>query len=249
MGQLDGKVVVVTGAAQGMGRRHVERCVADGARVVATDVQEDAGRAAVEPLGDAAVFVAHDVTDEAGWDRVMATVAERFGRLDGLVNNAAIYSGTKHIDDTSLEEFERHLRVNVVGVFWGVKKAVAPLRAAGGGSIVNISSMAGMVGMPGYTSYGTTKWAVRGMTKILAAELGPDQIRVNSVHPGGIAETGMFPPPQTDEERDMRRNRVPLKRPGTVDDVSSLVVHLLSDHSAYITGVEHVIDGGLSLGI
>jgi 3alpha(or 20beta)-hydroxysteroid dehydrogenase len=249
VGQLDGKVVVVTGAAQGMGRRHVERCVADGARVVATDVQEDAGRAVVAPLGEAAAFVTHDVTDEAGWDRVIATAAERFGRLDGVVNNAAVYGGIKPLEDTSVEEFERHLRVNVVGVFWGVKKAVAPLRAAGGGSIVNISSMAGMVGMSGYTSYGTSKWAVRGMTKILAAELGQYGIRVNSVHPGGIAETGMFPVPQSVEEREVRRNRVPLKRAGTVDDVSSLVVLLLSDHSTYITGVEHVIDGGLSLGI
>jgi 3alpha(or 20beta)-hydroxysteroid dehydrogenase len=248
VGLLDGKVVVVTGAAQGMGRRHVERCVADGARVVATDLQTEVGRAVVEPLGDAAVFVAHDVTDEAGWDGVMATVAERFGRLDGLVNNAAIYSGTHPIEDVSIDDFERHLRVNVVGTFWGVKKAVAPMRASGGGSIVNVSSMAGMVGMPGFTSYGTSKWAVRGLTKITAAELGPIGIRVNSIHPGGIAETGMYPVPKTQEERDERLFRVPLRRAGTVDDVSSLVVHLLSDHSAYVTGVEHVIDGGLSLG-
>jgi 3alpha(or 20beta)-hydroxysteroid dehydrogenase len=248
VGQLDGKVVVVTGSAQGMGRRHVERCVADGARVVATDVREDPGRAVVDQLGDAAVFVSHDVTDEAGWDRVMATAADRFGRLDGLVNNAAIYSGTSPIEDVSIEDFERHLRVNVVGTFWGVKKAVAPMRAAGGGSIVNISSMAGMVGLPGFTTYGTTKWAVRGLTKITAAELGPYGIRVNSVHPGGIAETGMYPTPQTDEERAVRYAAIPLRRAGTVDDVSSLIIHLLSDHSAYITGVEHVIDGGSSLG-
>jgi 3alpha(or 20beta)-hydroxysteroid dehydrogenase len=248
VGQLDGKVVVVTGAAQGMGRRHAERCVEAGARVVATDLQVDAGRAVVAGLGDDAVFVEHDVSDEAAWDRVMATAADRFGRLDGLVNNAAVYGGTIAIEDERIESFERHLRVNVVGTWWGVKKAIAPLRAAGGGSIVNISSIAGLLGLAGFVSYGTSKWAVRGLTKIAAQELGRYGIRVNSVHPGGIAETGMYPTPQTEEERAVRLARIPLGRPGTVDDVSSLVLHLLSDASAYVTGVEHTIDGGSSLG-
>lgn len=247
MGMLDGRTVIVTGGAQGMGRRHVERCVAEGAFVVATDLQEAAGRAVVDALGERAAFVRHDVTDPDGWDTVIATALERTGALHGLVNNAAVFSGTKHISDESFDVFERTLRINVHGTWWGIKKVVAPMTASGGGSVVNISSIAGTTGMPGFSSYGTSKWAVRGLTKITAADLGPSGIRVNSVHPGGIAETGMFTVPQTDEEAQQRRMAVPLRRSGSVDDVSSLVLFLLSDASAYVTGVEHVVDGGSSL--
>ena len=165
MGQLDGKTVIVTGAAQGMGRRHVEVCVAEGARVVATDLQIDQGRAVVEPLGEAAMFVEHDVVDPAQWDGVVAATLDRYGRLDGLVNNAALYFGTVPIDEERFETFELTMRVNVVGTWWGITKAIEPLRAAGGGSIVNISSIAGIKGLPGFASYGTSKWAVRGLTK------------------------------------------------------------------------------------
>lgn len=247
MGMLDGRTVIVTGGAQGMGRRHVERCVAEGAFVVATDLQEAAGRAVVDALGDRAVFVRHDVTDPDGWDTVVAAALDRTGGLHGLVNNAAVYSGTKHISEEAFEVFDRTIRINVYGTWWGIKKVVEPMRASGGGSIVNISSIAGTTGMPGFTSYGSSKWAVRGLTKISAADLGPWGIRVNSVHPGGIAETGMFSVPQTDAEREQRRLAVPLRRPGTTDDVSSVVLFLLSEASAYVTGVEHVVDGGASL--
>jgi len=247
MGMLDGKTVIVTGGAQGMGRRHVERCVAEGAFVVATDLQAEAGQAVVDALGDRAVFVRHDVTDPQGWDTVVATALDRTGALHGLVNNAAAYTPPNSIADESFETFERLMRINVHGTWWGIKKVIEPMRAAGGGSIVNISSIAGTTGMPGFSSYGSSKWAVRGLTKITAAELGPSGIRVNSVHPGGIAETGMFTVPQTEEEKRQRQLAVPLRRSGTVDDVSSLVLFLLSDASAYITGVEHIVDGGSSL--
>ena len=247
MGMLDGKTVIITGGAQGMGRRHVERCAADGAFVVATDLQDSAGRAVVDALGGRAVFVRHDVTDPAGWDTVIGVASAHGNGVHGLVNNAAVYSGTKPIGEEAFDVFERTMRVNVNGTWWGITKVIEPMRASGGGSIVNISSIAGTTGMPGFSSYGTSKWAVRGLTKISASDLGPFGIRVNSVHPGGIAETGMYTVPVTDEEKRQRYTAVPLRRAGSVDDVSSLVVFLLSESSSYITGIEHVIDGGASL--
>jgi 3alpha(or 20beta)-hydroxysteroid dehydrogenase len=245
---LDGKTIIVTGAAQGMGRRHLETCVNQGARVVATDVQDDRLREVVDALGKDALAVAHDVTDPEGWDRVVATAIDHFGVINGLVNNAAIYFGPRSIDEESFETFERTMRVNLFGTWWGIKKLIEPLRQAGGGSIVNVSSTAGMIAMAGFTSYGTSKWGVRGLSKMAANDLGPSGIRVNSVHPGGIAETGMYPTPATEAEATTRRERVALRRPGTTDEVSALVTFLLSDASSFITGVEHVIDGGSILG-
>ena len=244
MGELDGKVVIVTGAAQGMGQRHVERCVAAGARVIATDVQEALGREVVDPLGDSARFVAHDVTDEAAWARVVRTAVDEFGGVDGLVNNAAIYRGTCPIEDEPLAVFELTLRINVIGTWLGIKNVIAQMRERGGGAIVNVSSIAGMKGLPGFGSYGSSKWAVRGLSKVAAKELGEHGIRVNSVHPGGIEGTGMFSPAQTASERRQRYSGVPLGRPGRTDEVSSLVIFLLSEASSYVTGVEHIIDGG-----
>jgi 3alpha(or 20beta)-hydroxysteroid dehydrogenase len=245
---LEGKTIIVTGAAQGMGRRHLEACVAQGALVVATDLQVDLGKEVVGPLGGNAEFVTHDVTSPSEWDRVVATARDRFGGVHGLVNNAAVYHGPAPIDEETFETFEHTLRVNLFGTWWGIKKVIGPMRDAGGGSIVNISSTAGLTGMAGFTSYGASKWAVRGLTKSAANDLGPEGIRVNSVHPGGIAGTGMYPPPATDAERALRYGRIALRRAGTVDEVSALVTFLLSDASSYITGVEHVVDGGSVLG-
>ena len=194
MGELDGRVIIVTGGAQGMGRRHVERCVAAGANVIATDLQDDNGRAVVSALGDAAIFVRHDVTDEAQWAAVIAQGLAKFGKIDGLINNAAILRGACPIEDESPQVFEQTLRVNVFGTWLGIRSVVEPMRVAGGGSIVNISSTAGMKGLPGLSAYGSSKWAVRGLTKVAAKELGRHGIRVNSIHPGGIEGTGMFPP-------------------------------------------------------
>ncbi len=243
MQQLDGKVVLVTGAARGMGENHARRLVAAGARVVLTDVAEEAGRAVAKELGDAAAFVAQDVSREEDWDRAVSLARDRFGGLDGLVNNAALLRQAL-LEEEDPEGFERLLRVNVVGTWWGIRKAAPLLRAGEGGSIVNISSTAGLKAFPGLSSYMTSKWAVRGLTKAAAVELGPDGIRVNSIHPGGIEETGMFGSTRDRETIAEAAKAFPIQRYGTKDDISDAVLFLLSDASAYVTGTELVVDGG-----
>lgn len=243
MGKLDGKVVILTGAAHGMGECHARVFASEGARLVLGDVDEEAGRALARSLGAAALFVRLDVSQERDWDSAVAAARERFRRVDALINNAAIYH-TCALADESLERFERIWRVNVVGTWWGIRKLVEPLREAGGGSIVNLSSIAGLRGIPHMSSYGTTKWAVRGLTKSAANELGPLGIRVNSIHPGAIDETGMYRSAGDPTERARMDAAVPLRRSGRREEVSNLAVFLASDASSYITGTEHVIDGG-----
>jgi 3alpha(or 20beta)-hydroxysteroid dehydrogenase len=246
MGQLDGKVAIVTGAAQGMGAVEARRFVEEGARVVLTDVQEGPTRELAAALGDAAHFVRHDVSSEADWNRVVATTLERFGALNVLVNNAAIHNAST-IENDTLESFERALKVNLVGTFLGIQKAIAPMREAGGGSIVNKSSIAGVAGIPFHGAYGASKWGVRGLTKVAAYELGTDGIRINSVHPGPIEGTGMYATPEDPAERRAMLDPIPLGRAGTREEVSALVGFLASDAASYITGTEHVVDGGRSI--
>ncbi|MCA9502787.1 MAG: glucose 1-dehydrogenase [Spirochaetaceae bacterium] len=241
MGLLSGKCIVITGAAQGMGAVHAERCVAEGASVVLTDLQAEAGRKLASRLGDAAVFAEQDVTSEADWDRVVALAKERFGRLDGLVNNAAIWWVTPLLDER-VDRLRKMLEVNVIGSFLGVQKVAPAMRDSGGGSIVNLSSIAGTRGIPEHGAYGTSKWAVRGLSKVAAKELGAWNIRVNSVHPGAVEGTGMFLVPESDYETMFAEQ--PLRRPGSREEISGLVIFLLSDLSSYVTGHEHVIDGG-----
>jgi 3alpha(or 20beta)-hydroxysteroid dehydrogenase len=244
MASLDGKVVIITGAAQGMGRHHAEWCAGQGAAVALTDIQAEKGATVAAGLGDGAIFIRHDVTSGEDWGQVVSATLDAFGRVDGLVNNAAIDPTAVSIEDETFERFERTHRINVYGTWWGIKAVIPAMRAGGGGSIVNIASTAGLRGFPGYTSYGSSKWAVRGMTKSAARDLGQYGIRVNSVHPGGIAGTGMYPVPASEEEAAFRLARVPLGRVGQLDDVSTMVGFLLSDQSSFVTGVEHVVDGG-----
>ncbi|GHJ92425.1 oxidoreductase [Streptomyces sp. NE5-10] len=238
---LTGKVALITGAARGMGEAEARLFAALGARVVLTDVREAEGGATAASLGAAARFVRHDVTDEASWNAAVAAAVDGFGRLDVLVNNAAVYS-TSPIEDEDPARLDALLRVNLVGPFLGIRAAAPALRASGGGSIVNISSQAGLQGIWGHGAYGAAKWGLRGLTKTAALELGPDGIRVNSVHPGAIA-TAM-----TAHLGTASHPAAPLGRVGEPEEVARLVAFLASDDSSYLSGAELAVDGGASAG-
>jgi 3alpha(or 20beta)-hydroxysteroid dehydrogenase len=249
MGILDGKVAIVTGAAGGMGAADSRRLVQEGARVVLTDVQEEAGNKLASQLGENALFLRHDVSSDAEWKAVVAATLKAFGRLDILNNNAAVYR-TCELENLSSDDLEFHLRINLLGAWHGIRHVIQPMRNVGGGSIINKSSIAGMNGYPGgLSSYGVTKWAVRGLTKYAAVELGQYGIRVNAIHPGPVQGTGMFLQGGF-AEKDVAESflsSVPLRRFVQTSDVSDLVVFLASDASRSITGCDHVIDGGSSI--
>lgn len=247
-GRLSGKVALVTGAARGQGEAHVRRFVSEGARVVATDVLAEEGRAVAAELGSDVTFYEHDVADEAQWNTVVDNAAADFGGLDILVNNAGIARLAPLVDMTTTDYMDV-IKVNQLGVFLGMRAAAPAMQRRGGGSIVNISSIDGMVGMANVIGYVASKFAVRGMTKTAAVELGPLGIRVNSVHPGGV-DTPMIRPPGFEEvDYDTMFARLPVPRCGTPEDIASLVLFLASDESSYITGSEHIIDGGLLAGV
>jgi 3alpha(or 20beta)-hydroxysteroid dehydrogenase len=248
MGLLDGKVAIVTGAARGQGEAHVRRFVAEGARVVATDVLDDLGEVLAKELGDAVVYVHHDVTDETAWSEVVARTEADLGGVDVLVNNAGIARMAPLVDMTT-EDYMDVIRVNQVAVFFGMRAVAPAMQRRGGGSIVNISSIDGMAGMAYVIGYVASKFAVRGMTKTAAVELGPMGIRVNSVHPGGVDTPMIRPPGMEGVDYDAMFRRLPIPRCGTPEDIAALVTFLASDESGYITGTEHVIDGGLLAGV
>ena len=242
-GDLEGKVALITGAARGMGAEEARLFVAQGARVVLGDVLDEEGAKTAAEIGEAAVYQRLDVTSESDWQAAIERAESTFGRLDVLVNNAGILRFGP-LEQTSLSDYELVVRVNQVGPFLGMKTAAPALRRAGGGSIVNISSLAGMVGVAGAVAYTSSKYAVRGMTKVAALELGRDGIRVNSVHPGGV-ETPMTRPLGEDRDPDeVVEYTTPIPRIGRPDEIAQLVLFLASDKSSYCTGSEFVIDGG-----
>ena len=243
MSRFNNKTVLITGAARGQGAEEARLLVAEGARVVLADVREEDGRALAAGLGAHAVFQHLDVSDERSWQSAIKR-CEEMGGLSGLVNNAGIYRPTT-IQETDAALMEAHFRVNQLGVFFGLKMVAPLLKRCNGGSIVNISSTAGLQGIPNAIAYVGTKWAVRGMTKAAAIELASSNIRVNSVHPG-LIDTEMLST-RCREDLDRRAALIPLKRMGTAADVAHLVLFLLSDESAYISGAEISIDGALSL--
>lgn len=257
MGRLDGKVAIVTGGARGQGAAEARRFAQEGAKVLLTDVLEEEGEKTAAAIcadhGDGvAVFSTQDVTSEAQWEATVAQAVERFGGVHVLVNNAGIATGAP-LAMTQLDEYLNVIMVNQVGVFLGMKSVVPAIstsiqRDGLGGSIINISSVDGMVGMAFTIPYVASKWAVRGMTKTAALELGMFGIRVNSIHPGGI-DTAMLEP-AVDMGIDLKEtfSRVPLARIGTSEDVANLALFLASDESSYCTGSEFVIDGGLIAG-
>ena len=247
MARLQGKVAIITGAAQGMGAEHARRFVAEGARTVFTDINAEAGAVLERELGGDAMFVRHDVGSEDDWRTVVAKAEERFGPVSVLVNNAGILGPGAVAAELSLEAFESVCRINQTAVFLGSKHAIPSMVRAGGGSIVNISSISGIVAIYGTpnVAYAASKFAVRGITKQIAIEYGGENIRANSVHPGYI-RTPMMTAALDPEQIKIASGSVPIRRVGEVEDVSNLVVFLASDESGFITGSEYIIDGGLT---
>jgi len=250
VGRLEGKVALITGGARGMGKSHVRHFVAEGARVVFGDVLDDRGNYVAAGIGEEYCrYLHHDVTSENDWAAAVALTAGAFGRLDVLVNNAGVLSFAR-IADMSLTEFRRVLDVNAVGCWLGMKAVIDPMKAAGSGSIVNISSIEGFAGATGLSAYTASKFAIRGMTKVAARELAEFGIRVNSVHPGGVL-THMVADSadaRTAEDAEAFIKAMPLGRFAEPVEISRLVAYLASDDSSYSTGSEFVADGGLLAG-
>ncbi|MUL48937.1 glucose 1-dehydrogenase [Mycobacterium sp. CBMA293] len=238
MGRVDGKVALITGGARGMGAAHARMLIAEGAKVVIGDILDEQGEALAAELGDAARYVHLDVTDADQWAAAVNTATEQFGLLNVLVNNAGI-SALGKIGEFDMAKWQKCIDVNLTGTFLGMQAVVASMREAGSGSIINISSIEGMRGATLLHAYVASKWAVRGLTKSAAIDLGKDNIRVNTVLPGFIRTpmTKYFPD-------DMMT--APLGRPGQPDEVATFVVFLASDESSFATGSEFVVDGGLT---
>ncbi|MYW94115.1 glucose 1-dehydrogenase [Amycolatopsis rubida] len=241
--RLSGKVALITGAARGQGAAAARAFVAQGAKVVIADVLDDEGEALAAELGEAAVFCHLDVSDEDGWTAAVETTAAAFGPPTVLVNNAGVLYFSE-LAKTPLAEYERVVRINQIGAFLGMRSVVEPMAGAGGGSIVNVSSVEGLAGMPFLVAYTATKFAIRGMTKVAALELGARGIRVNSVHPGMIDTKMVSDAAGAEVDVSWVGKKVALGRVGRADEIAPLLVFLGSDESSYCTGGEFVADGG-----
>ena len=247
MSNLNGKVALITGAARGQGAAEARLFAQRGAKVMLCDILDDEGQAVAAEIGANAAYLRLDVTSEASWQAAVNATVAKFGKLNVLVNNAGIVKVTA-LADCPLEEYMQVIQVNQIGVFLGMKTVAPAMQQAGGGSIVNISSIDGLIGMTGGTAYCASKFAVRGMTKVAALELGKDGIRVNSIHPGGILTpmiTGAGLDAQTAGEL---FGRVPLQRIGQPEEIATLAAYLASDDASYSTGSEFIADGGLTAG-
>ena len=246
MGKLDGRVALITGAAQGMGAAHARVLAAEGAKVILTDVQEAEGSALATEIGDSALFLRHDVADPDAWTDVVTKGAAKFGPITLLVNNAGIIGPIANTVDLEPKAYEQIIAINQHGTMYGMRAVIPGMIDAGGGAIINISSIAGMIACFGFPNlaYVASKFAVRGMTKAVAAEFGKHGIRVNSIHPGFILTPMMIA--ATDENGGGAAEMTMLKRMGKPEEVSKLVVFLACEDSAFITGMEHVIDGGMT---
>jgi len=242
MDRLKDKICLITGAARGQGADEAELFIKEGAAVWLTDVRDDEGAATAERVGG--TYRHLDVREGAGWEALVSEILETHGRIDVLVNNAGIFHSSS-MRKTTLEDYQRVMDINATGVFLGMQAVATPMREARAGSIVNISSLAGLQGTAGSFAYSTSKWAVRGMTKTAAIELGRRGVRVNSIHPG-LIETDMMRQLPTEPER-MARG-VPLGRVAQGSEVAALALYLASDESSYSTGSEFVVDGGLQAG-
>lgn len=258
MGKLDGRVVLVTGAARGQGEQEARLFAAEGARVVVADVLVEQGEALAKELGaETARFVRLDVGSEEGWAEAVGVARDAFGKIDGLVNNAGILRFNELVN-TPLAEFEQVVRVNTTGAFLGIRAVAPEIEAAGGGTIVNTSSYTGLTGMPLVGAYAATKHAVLGLTKVAAMELAGKGVRVNAICPGAI-DTAMSNPALLDPDADLStsdaaldayyRKLVPMGRIGRPEEVAALALFLTGEDSSYITGQPFVIDGGWLAGV
>ncbi|MDI3423723.1 SDR family NAD(P)-dependent oxidoreductase [Streptomyces luteolus] len=258
MGKLDGRVVIVTGAARGQGEQEARLFAAEGARVVLADVLDEQGEAVAKEIGEGRARYVHlDVSREEEWTAAVATAKEAFGKVDGLVNNAGILRFNALVD-TPLDEFMQVVNVNQVGCFLGIRAVAPAIGEAGGGTIVNTASYTAVTGMPAVGTYAATKHAILGLTRVAAMELADSGIRVNAVCPGAI-DTAMSNPAQLDPDADpaamtealdeLYRKLVPLGRVGRPREVADLALFLSSEDSSYITGQPFVIDGGWLAGV
>jgi 3alpha(or 20beta)-hydroxysteroid dehydrogenase len=248
-GRLDGRVAIISGAAGGQGAAEARRVVAEGASVVIADIDDAAGEALARDLGSAAIYSHLDVREEDHWNTALASAVAAFGHVDALVNNAGITLPPKSIIKTSLEEYRRVIDVNQVGTFLGIHVVAPAIVAAGGGSIVNVSSVNGFVGGWGVAGYASSKFALRGLTRVAALELARKGVRVNSIHPGPIdtpmLHNGM---PEGSDPVAAMGGAVPAGRVGSPEEVASMVAFLLSDDASYCYGSEIVLDGGFLAG-
>jgi 3alpha(or 20beta)-hydroxysteroid dehydrogenase len=247
MGRLDGKVALVTGAARGQGEAEARMFVAEGAKVVLGDVLDDLGEKVAIDLGDDARYVHLDVTKPDDWKAAVDTAVSAFGKVDVLINNAGILK-LGPIETQPLEEYLAVVNVNQVGCFLGIRSAIEPMKAAGGGSIVNISSIDGIGSKNGLVSYTASKFAIRGMTKTAALELGRFGIRVNSIHPGGINTVMGNPTAVPEEFMNTAFESQAIPRIGRPEEIAYMALFLASDESSYCTGGEFVVDGGWTIG-
>ena len=246
MGRLDGKVAVITGAARGMGASEARLFVAEGAKVVLADKREEGADLAAE-LGSQAIFMATDVTNEESWAALVDAAVSSFGGLDVLINNAGIIRVVP-LEDCTLDVFNHVLATNLTSAFLGMRAALGPMKAGKGGSIINVSSPQGLEGRYGMPAYTASKFAVRGLTKTVAIELGQYGIRVNTIIPGPIKTAMTRRPGWTDEQYDRAYNRYPLARMGNPEEVANLALFLASDESSYCTGADFIADGGVTAG-
>lgn len=242
MARLSEKIAIVTGGARGMGEAHARKFVAEGSKVVITDLNQEAGEALAQELGEQAIFIKQDVTKAEDWEQVIRETENAFGAVNVLVNNAGI-SISSNIENMTEAQYRKIIEINQVSVFLGMKAVLPSMKKAGGGSIVNISSINGLVGgAPGYTD---SKFAVRGITKAAALEFAKYNIRVNSVHPG-VIETPMVTEGDAVEQIKAFAKMIPLQRMAKSEEITNLVLFLASDESSYSTGSEFVADGGLT---